>query len=134
MANGFRLDHLIAHGQSSVARIYVRNILNPLLWSDAIVCPIFLGAAWGFRNVEWIRNTAFIISALPPVLTIVAFVYFALADPDRLQSEEFRLHREELLLQQQQHGGPAQIDVRGLPAIANPVHRAPEAGAEGKSS
>lgn len=81
---------------SRAAVVKVRNILNPLLWLSAIVTPVFFLTAYaaGFDTVTGACLT--IIGSLPPILALFAYLYFALKEPDRLQSEEYRLEHRKL--------------------------------------
>lgn len=66
--------------------------LVPLLF----LIPIFLGAAWLFKDVavKWgvpVLTIVFIVAALwIPVVYVRQYSSFAKNDPDRLQSEEYR--------------------------------------------
>ncbi len=105
----------------SANRVYVRNVLNPLLWLCGIGCPLLFLTAREFRDVPWIRGTAFIIGVLLLLVTIAAFIYFAIRDPDRLQSEEYSLQIKRLQMMMQGKTEPILIDATSSPASANPV-------------
>lgn len=76
----------------------VRTVLNPLLWLTATVMPACFTAG-GVIGYESALGTAITLAGLvPPLITLVFYVVFAIRDPDRLQSEEFVVRSMELRL------------------------------------
>jgi hypothetical protein len=67
-------------------------VLNPLLWLCAIITPVAAIAAL-FASVP-LLYALILLAVLPPVATIFAFIGFAFADPNRLQSEEFLIQQQ----------------------------------------
>lgn len=78
------LDH-------AIARVTTRSVLNPLLWLCGIVTP--LGLILASAGDEAIRAPMLLIACAPILFIAVAYTYFAVREPDRLQSEE---HIQEL--------------------------------------
>jgi hypothetical protein len=93
MTNGLSSVLGIANRATSVR---VRNILSPLLWLCAISSPLGLV---GLLSTDPKFSTIFSILILAPlILSLVAYVYFALRDPQRLQSEEYLLREAQIRL------------------------------------
>lgn len=92
----------VAQFVGSIAhRIRVRSALNPMLWMCGIVSPVCFTAGWFFRDQGWISLFLVFLGSTPILLTCAGFVYFALEDPDRLQSEDFQLRRDTLRVAEQ---------------------------------
>jgi len=83
----------LAPGIVGAARgVATRSILNPLLWLTLIVTPT-ASAATLFAPGSLVTLFA-ILAIAPPGLALLAYVYFMFADPDRLQSEPFRIEQQ----------------------------------------
>lgn len=119
MAQNPDLHHLLQIGQSVAERIRVRNIMNPTLWLCGISTPVFLFAGYGFRDDHPLRNLLIGVSIVPLVLAVLVYLYWTRREPDRLQSEEYQLQRQEMQLLQKKTG-VAVIDPSTVPVIANP--------------
>lgn len=93
------------------ATIRVRNVLNPLLWLSAVATPTSFIAAWaaGFDTFAGVLLCFF--GGLPVIATLVAYAGFALRDPDRLQSEEYRLRQRAIQLLYRKGGSTEIVDV-----------------------
>lgn len=110
--------------QEAVIKTRVRSALYPLLALCALVTvPCAAGALFATGGL---RIAFFILAALPVVLTGVAYVYFMLNEPDRLQSEEHIIQKRALALIEEK-GGSIPLSPTSLEAIANP--RGPGIGA-----
>lgn len=118
MAHDLDPHHLL-RGQSAAERIRVRNITNPTLWLCAIVTPLFLVAAYLFRDDHSLRNLFAAISIVPLALAVFAYLYWSFREPDRLQSEEYQLQRQEMQFEQLR-AGVAVIDPNTARLTANP--------------
>jgi hypothetical protein len=115
-------DFLAKVGQSTqkaAMRLCVRSALNPMLWLCAIVTPVCLIFAYLFKDVSEVRNWLLIVGLLPVVVTCLGFCGFAIFRPEKLQSEEYQLRHETLLIVQEKTG---RITILPTPldAIANP--------------
>ena len=110
------LDRFGARSQSSVEKVTVKNVMNPLLWVCGLVSLPCLGVIAYAEKVSWVVNCL----ALAPVGTLlVSYVYFALRTPDRLQSESYQLRKQALELIEEK-GSLAVIDARRIEVISNP--------------
>lgn len=73
------------------------NVMQSISWmtvvSEAILVPGGIFAA-----DDWYKIACFILAVIIVVFYGSMFVYFAVKDPDRLQSEEFNLAHHELTL------------------------------------
>jgi hypothetical protein len=75
----------------------VRTAINPLLWLDFVVGALALGAAIWVGD-PLVRAGFFFLLALTIFVTLVAYFVLLFRDPDRLQSEEYRLRQRALRL------------------------------------
>lgn len=91
-----RLDDLVRTVTSRVETVrVVRTAINPLLWLVGIVTPLSLVLAVAAGDA--LMRTAMLgLASLPVVVTIVAYFVLVFRDPDRLQSEEYRLRQRAL--------------------------------------
>ena len=119
MAKSLDPRHLFQIEQSVAERVRVRNIMNPTLWLCGISTPVFLLAAHIFREDHPLRNLLVGVSIVPLALAVLIYLYWTRREPDRLQSEEYQLQRQEMQLLQQKTG-VAVIDPSTVPVIANP--------------
>ncbi|BDV33605.1 hypothetical protein SS37A_11340 [Methylocystis iwaonis] len=74
--------------------VRVRNALNPMLWTTAVVFPTSLLAAYFFRDDDILKYALAAFGAFPVLVTIIAYFIFLFRDPDRLQSEEYLLQHQ----------------------------------------
>ena len=89
------------HGESAT-RVYQRNAMVPFLW----LCGIAPTALVAFAiKAPTYTLIALIMAGLPIVATLFVGVYFALCDPDRLQSEEYLLQKSSLATAIEAKGG-----------------------------
>ena len=116
----------------------VMGSLVPLLF----VTFGFVLAAWFFRSVAVISDVpifsaVFVLAALYPVLSYLRhYAWFAKHDPDRLQSEEYRLLKVQQMIAAK--GTAPLIPADSLP-LKNPMEntvepRSPDASEEGPES
>jgi hypothetical protein len=115
-------ERIAARAQSAATNLRVRSALNPMLWLCAIVslpCFIFALLAYWFHLPD--LGLLFVyLGALPLGATILGFLYFAVFDPKRLQSEEYQIRHEALELIKEK-GSPLELSPTSLEAIANPL-------------
>ena len=119
-----RLGH-----QAMVAaqRLHVRSALNPILWLCAISMPMSLAGAYVFRDVEVVRNWLIAGALTPIAVACLGFAGFAVFKPDKLQSEEYQIRHESLLIIQEK-AGQLVLDPASIEGIANPSRPALPAG------
>jgi ABC-type bacteriocin/lantibiotic exporter with double-glycine peptidase domain len=86
-----KLEEIIRTGLSRVDTVrVVRTAINPLLWLVELTTPIaFILAA--IIGDQVIRLVLLCFAAVPVLVTLIAYVIFMFRDPDRLQSEEYRI-------------------------------------------
>jgi hypothetical protein len=77
--------------------IRVQSALNPILWTMAIALPLFLIAAYFFRDDSPVKWTLLALGAIALLAPVTSYFIFLFRDPDRLQSEEFVLKQRELM-------------------------------------
>ena len=97
--------------------------LVPLLF----LVPVFLGAAWLFRDVL-ILVGLFAVAAVGLVVEYCRqYAGFAKRDPDRLQSEEYRYGLKRIqMIAAKELPYPVPVDSLALPEpISNPAHPLP---------
>lgn len=124
--------------QSGTALIKRGTAMGPLI-PLLLLAPILLFAAWLFLEEALIKGVpSFSALCMLGTLVIIAMYLrhygrFAKEDPDRLQSEEFRVRMEQLELQRvvAKEGllPPEALD----PAISNPVIENGEDDADGRN-
>ncbi len=102
--------------QSSIERVAVKNVLNPVLWVCGLIsapAAVTLGFA---PNPTWVHITL----ALGPVgVALFAYLFFMFREPDRLQSESFQLRKQALELIEEK-GTFGVIDASTIEVISNP--------------
>lgn len=91
-----KLEEIVRAGLSRVDTIrVVRTAINPLLWLVGLTTPLaFVTAA--IIGDQTIRLILICFAAVPVLATLVAYIIFMFRDPDRLQSEEYRIRQRAL--------------------------------------
>ncbi|MCG0458678.1 hypothetical protein L6R44_21690 [Enterobacter cloacae complex sp. ECC445] len=110
-------DRLGIRTQSSIEKVTVKNVLNPMLWICGLISlPSLLIIFYAEREISWV----FSFAAIAPITAAIMFyAYFAIRSPDRLQSEGYQLKKQALeLIEEKGSLGP--VDVRSLEVISNP--------------
>ena len=93
-----KLEDLLKASTARVETVrVVRTAVNPLLWLVGLVTPLSLGAA-ALIGESWMAVALFVLACLPVIFTIAAYFWYMFRDPDRLQSEEYRLRQVALQL------------------------------------
>lgn len=91
-----KLDEIVRAGLSRVDTIrVVRTAVNPLLWLVGLTVPLFLLAAVLIDDRP-VRLLLIGLAALLVLPALVAYFILLFRDPDRLQSEEYRIRLQEL--------------------------------------
>ena len=105
------LDDILRAAASRVETVrVVRTALNPLLWLVGIVCSLALTLSIAVGD-PMLRLLSFGLAAATVVVAIVAYFILLFRDPDRLQSEEYRLQQRALQILYKQGGGAEIVDV-----------------------
>ncbi|MDE2016067.1 MAG: hypothetical protein KGI57_00005, partial [Hyphomicrobiales bacterium] len=90
-----KLDEYVKAATARVETIRVRTAVNPLLWLVGLVTPVSLAAAV-LSDDPTVRIVCLALAAAPVLVAVVAIFLFMFYDPDRLQSEEYRLRQRAL--------------------------------------
>ena len=101
------LGDLFGSAISRAGVVRVRNALNPFLWMTAVCSVPFLAAAV-LSHDPVVSYACLAVAALSVIVKLAVGVYFALKHPERLQSEEYRIHHRALQMLYKS-GDPAQI-------------------------
>ncbi len=94
--------------------------MNPLLWLNAVVEPLFLGGLCLLRDHEWLALPLMLGFLGVPAYTLWEYRYFARRDPQRLHSEEYLLAQQRLMIQSK--SVPDAVDATAIAVGANPEH------------
>lgn len=66
------------------------------------------------------------------IVTLLVGVGFAMFKPEKLQSEEYQIKQQALMMMEQMGAAPQIIDPQNIVALANPAVQSLAAGSEGK--
>lgn len=103
---------------SKAQAVKVRNVMNPLLWLNAVAMPLLLSAAYMFQDQIFLSSLMGASAAGLPIWTMWEYRYFARTDPRRLHSEEYLLEQERLMIQSK--SWTQGVDATYLPSGGNP--------------
>lgn len=107
-------EHSLA---SRLGEIAVTNVTNPLIWMAVALLVVMAGMA-PFEATRPFAVMLGILLCLVVAVFIGAYIYFAIVDPDRLQSEKHRYQMTSLAMKQQ---GRSEVRViEGEPVVPNP--------------
>jgi hypothetical protein len=109
-----KLEEIIKTGLWRLDVIKVRTAVNPLLWLVGLITPLIFVTAIIIDD-RLIRIGLLAFAALPIIVTIVAYFIFMFRDPDRLQSEEYRLQLKEINLRYRQNRKPDKYNKANQP-------------------
>ena len=88
-----KLEDLVRSASTRVEAVRViGSAINPLLWLTGLVTPLSLVLSICAGEI-WLRVAMFALAVAPVAVTIAVYMHFMNRDPDRLQSEEFRLRQ-----------------------------------------
>ncbi len=125
-----KLDDLIKAATSRVETVrVVRTAINPLLWLDVMLATLALGAAIWVSDPA-VRIGFFFLATLTVLATITAYFVLLFRDPDRLQSEEYRLRQRALRMVYRYRASPALLDATREIARMEDLPGNPEKGEE----
>jgi len=92
-----KLQDLVRAATARVETVrVVRTAINPLLWLVGIVTTLAFVLAVVAGGSPAIQAALLVFGAVPVVAVIVAYFILLFRDPDRLQSEEYRLRQRAL--------------------------------------
>jgi len=93
-----RLDNFVKAATARVETVrVVGTAMNPALWLVGLVTPLALLLSF-LAGDSWLRPAMFFVGVAPPGLAMIAYFLFLFRDPDRLQSEEYRIRQRELII------------------------------------
>lgn len=115
------LEKFGQNSQTAARTLNVKSALNPLLWLTAIATPVCFGGAFAFKGLSPIFEILVVTGILPIVITCLGFCYFAIAKPEKLQSEDYQLRHESLLFLQQK-SDDIELPTSSLEQIINPMN------------
>jgi hypothetical protein len=123
-----KIEEIIRTGLSRVDTIrVVRTAINPLLWLVGLTTPLaFILAA--VVDDRFIRLLLIGFAAAPVIVTLVIYVIFMFRDPDRLQSEEYRIRQRALQILYKKGGSADIVDVANQVARIETSPMRPNAG------
>ncbi|EJW13245.1 hypothetical protein A33M_0102 [Rhodovulum sp. PH10] len=105
-----KLDEIVRAGLSRVDTIrVVRTAVNPLLWLVGLTVPLFLLAAVLIDDRP-VRLLLIGLAALLVLPALVAYFILLFRDPDRLQSEEYRIRLQELRFRYRKGRRPVAVE------------------------
>jgi hypothetical protein len=88
----------------------VRTAINPLLWVVGLTVPLSCVLAF-LATDPLVRILFFGFAAVVLVVAFIAYFILLFRDPDRLQSEEYRLRQRALQMLYRQGASPEIVDV-----------------------
>jgi hypothetical protein len=117
-----KIEEIIRAGLSRIDTIrVVRTAINPLLWLVGLTTPLaFILAA--IVDDRLIRILLICFAAIPVIATLIAYVIFMFRDPDRLQSEEYRIRQRALQILYRKGGSADIVDVANQVARIESSH------------
>lgn len=123
-----KIEEIIRAGLSRIDTIrVVRTAINPLLWLVGLTTPLaFILSA--IVDDRLIRVLLICFAAIPVVATLIAYVIFMFRDPDRLQSEEYRIRQRALQILYRKGGSADIVDVANQVARIESSHGEPDVG------
>ncbi len=106
-----KLDDIVRATTSGADTVrVVRTAINPLLWLVGITTPLALVLAFLTAD-PLVRMFLFGFAAVTVAATFVAYFVILFRDPDRLQSEEYRLRQRALQMLYKQGASPEIVDM-----------------------
>lgn len=123
-----KIEEIIRAGLSRIDTIrVVRTAINPLLWLVGLTTPLaFILSA--VVDDRLIRVLLICFAAIPIIATLIAYVIFMFRDPDRLQSEEYRIRQRALQILYRKGGSADIVDVANQVARIESSHSEPDVG------
>ena len=110
-----RLDEMVRTSLTRLETVRVKTALNPLLWLVGLTTPLALLAASVIPD-QAVRLALLAFPALPVIGTLAAYLLLLFRDPDRLQSEDYRLRHTALQIIRRKGGATEVIDlIKELP-------------------
>lgn len=87
------VEKLLRGAQTAAEALFVRQTaLHPMLWLSGIIMPPAIVAAYFFDDP--LKTVLVIVGATPVVVTCLGFAFFAMTNPEKLQSEEYQIKHQ----------------------------------------
>lgn len=117
LGDGFPTGWFPNHSDA-IAKMSTKSVLSPLLWGVGVLVTVLAAAAIGIDGPS--RETLIWLIVALVTFFILAYGYFAIRDPDRLQSEEFIVARAQIALMRESGQEPKTIDLSAeqIPNVA----------------
>lgn len=109
---------ILKQALSKAQAVAVQNVMNPLLWLNAVAIPMLLGAAYFFSADELLSRVFGISASVIPLWTLREYGCWRRDDPGRLHSERYLIRHQQLTIQSKNQ--PVPIVASSLPAGENP--------------
>lgn len=110
------LERISQFGERTVARLYVRSALNPLLWLTGVTGV--LGLIGAITIAPPVQYAMVVFMFIGPITTVAAYRHFVRRDPENLRSESFVLRKMTLGMIEEK-GGAIPLKETSVEAIAN---------------
>ena len=117
-------SRLTLRSQQSLGRYAVKSAMTPIFWICAVVSPSFIAGSY-LTQGTFLSYLFGVVAVIPAIVACVGFVYFALKDPDRLQSEEHREATRAFDISESK-GGKLKLTASDLVNIINPYASPPK--------
>lgn len=89
----FDFNKLSQTSSSGMARYISGNAFKPILMLCLIATPLFLTAAYLFKDDQIVGRLLLIAAFIPVLVACVAYACFAYFKPEKLQSETYQLRQ-----------------------------------------
>lgn len=108
-------------GQSAIERVRTNSAMNPLLWLNGCSLPFTIpGAIWGPHPLNMVMMT---IAGTTILSAVAAYFIWMFRDPNRLQSEDYQLEHQRMLLLGDERAPGVVIDATAATVPNNPTAR-----------
>lgn len=93
----------------AIAKMSTKSVLSPLLWGAGVLVSLLLVAAIFIDGSS--RDLLIWLVASVVIFVLISYGYFAIVDPDRLQSEDYIVARQHIALLRESGKAPTTIDL-----------------------
>jgi hypothetical protein len=120
-----KLDEIVKTGLWRLDIVRVKTAVNPLLWLVGLTTPLSVLAAVLIDD-RLVRLALLGFAGIPIIVTLIAYFVFMFRDPDRLQSEEYRIRQRAIQLLYRIGGTAEIVDVATQKPRLEIEHKAEE--------
>ena len=111
------LERLTRIAQDALVQTKVKSAMNPCLWLCALV--VIPSLTFAYLTTGLMQIAALVLAFIPILLSCVAYLYFMIRDPDKLQSESFQLRKQALGLIEEK-GRDIPVAITSVEILSNP--------------